>query len=334
MDRRTAIIQAAGKLAGFATSVLLAGCAYLPLNRSRRSDTAQNDRLKKPKAPRRKKQARRRDSSKIVTSEPVMRDQVVQAQPASEDLRTRLHKSRYFDVPHIDDQFVDRHQQSTLLSIVSKLKAIQDYVGHGRFNIVTIDDALTYTRKSIRLQSFSREELAFIEDIFSRDARVYGFFGNKVTPQLTDIIPATSIYKVPYTGHYLFKDQFHSIYKRMRKDVGRSLVLTSGVRGIVKQLYLFLAKTASVKGNLSQASRSLAPPGYSFHAIGDFDVGKRGLGSLNFTDHFSQTDEFKRLMDLGYIDIRYPSDNPFGVRYEPWHIEGFRRDGPGCSHCG
>jgi LAS superfamily LD-carboxypeptidase LdcB len=26
-------------------------------------------------------------------------------------------------------------------------------------------------------------------------------------------------------------------------------------------------------------------------------------------------------MDLGYIKIRYPKGNPFGVRFEPWHIK-------------
>ena len=63
------------------------------------------------------------------------------------------------------------------------------------------------------------------------------------------------------------------------------------------------------------------PPGHSYHAVGDFDVGKKGFGSRNFSEAFAQTDEFKRLIDLGYLDIRYPQKNPFGVRYEPWHIK-------------
>ena len=98
-------------------------------------------------------------------------------------------------------------------------------------------------------------------------------------------------------------------------------MLTSGVRSVVKQIFLFLNKTAKVNGNLSLASYSLAPPGHSYHALGDFDVGKKGFGHKNFSVEFSETDEFKRLSDLGYFDIRYPQNNPFGVRYEPWHIK-------------
>ena len=44
------------------------------------------------------------------------------------------------------------------------------------------------------------------------------------------------------------------------------LVLTTGVRGVVKQFYLFLRKADRANGNLSLASRSLAPPGYSAYS--------------------------------------------------------------------
>ena len=97
-------------------------------------------------------------------------------------------------------------------------------------------------------------------------------------------------------------------------------MLTSGVRGVVKQYHLFMAKAVQSEGNLSRASRSLAPPGHSFHAIGDFDVGRVNGGLSNFTSDFAQTDEFKRLQDLGFVKIRYTTDNEYGVRYEPWHI--------------
>ncbi len=82
-----------------------------------------------------------------------------------------------------------------------------------------------------------------------------------------------------------------------------------------------MGKAIETDGNLSQASRSLAPPGYSYHAVGDFDVGKVGFGLDNFTEAFSQTNEYHRMIDLGYIDIRYTKRNPFGVRHEPWHIK-------------
>lgn len=50
-------------------------------------------------------------------------------------------------------------------------------------------------------------------------------------------------------------------------------------------------------------------------------MGIVGWGTRNFTNEFATTDEFRRLQDLGYIDIRYPEDNRFGVRFEPWHIK-------------
>jgi LAS superfamily LD-carboxypeptidase LdcB len=157
--------------------------------------------------------------------------------------------------------------------------------------------------------------------LFSIDANSLGFYGDKVVTRLSSSIFKKDIRKIPGTGHYLFRGDASDTYQRIRKDVGDSVVLTSGIRNVVKQVYLFLNKAAEVDGNLSLASYSLAPPGHSYHAVGDFDVGKRNFGARNFTEDFAQTDEFKRLSDLGYLAIRYPQDNSFGVRYEPWHIK-------------
>ena len=84
---------------------------------------------------------------------------------------------------------------------------------------------------------------------------------------------------------------------------------------------LFLNKAYKSNGNLSVASRSLAPPGYSYHGVGDFDVGQVGFGADNFTARFTSTEVFKKLENLGYINLRYQKDNLLGVRFEPWHIK-------------
>ena len=126
---------------------------------------------------------------------------------------------------------------------------------------------------------------------------------------------------MPRTGHFLYRGDSEALYLKVKKDIGASIVLTSGIRNVVKQTHLFLAKTIQSNGNLSRASRSLAPPGHSFHGIGDFDVGKVGFGSKNFTSDFSDTKEFQKLVELGYVDMRYPLHNLLGVRYEPWHIK-------------
>ena len=111
------------------------------------------------------------------------------------------------------------------------------------------------------------------------------------------------------------------MYDTLRKYVGDQLYLTSGIRGVVKQFLLFLDKAKNNRGNLSLTSRSLAPPGYSYHGIADFDVGQRGYGALNFTGKFTTTEVFKKLKDLDYVTIRYPKNNLKGVRFEPWHIK-------------
>lgn len=139
--------------------------------------------------------------------------------------------------------------------------------------------------------------------------------------ELTARIPNRDTIKLTGTGHYVFKGEPLKMYNKIRRDVGPSVVLTSGIRGVVKQIYLFLAKAIKTKGNLSQASRSLAPPGHSYHGVGDFDVGKVGLGASNFTSKFATTAEYKRLRELGYVLIRYTETNPYGVRFEPWHIK-------------
>lgn len=221
----------------------------------------------------------------------------------------------------IADIILDDFQRQTFISILARLRRLQRYVGYGNFNIISWDKSLKIARNHDAVGAFTRFELAFIEELFSINADTLGFYGDKVTPQLSATITTNKIVKIPASGHYLFKGDSMDVYHRIRRDIGESIVLTSGIRSVVKQIYLFLNKADKVDGNLSLASHSLAPPGHSYHAIGDFDVGKKGFGEKNFSAEFANTDEFKHLSDLGYLDIRYPQDNLYGVRYEPWHIK-------------
>ena len=138
---------------------------------------------------------------------------------------------------------------------------------------------------------------------------------------MTTRIKKSEVVKIPRTGNYLYKGAPQELYENIRKHVGDKLYLTSGIRGVMKQFLLFFNKADKNKGNLSLASRSLAPPGYSFHGISDFDVGQVGYGALNFTGSFTSTEVFKKLNALEFVSIRYPKDNLKGVRFEPWHIE-------------
>ncbi len=119
----------------------------------------------------------------------------------------------------------------------------------------------------------------------------------------------------------MFKGKTVDTYMHMKKDIGSTIILTSGVRSIVKQMKLYVDKIYRADGNLSKASNYIAPPAYSYHTIGDFDIGKKGFGYSNFTSRFALTDEFFRMRKLKYIDMRYTINNKDGVRYEPWHIK-------------
>jgi len=224
-------------------------------------------------------------------------------------------------VPEHKDVVLNGNEYKTLKKTLYRLKRIQKTVGYGHFNVISFDEALKLSGNHSNIGEFSRDELNLIEKLFYENASVYGFYGEKVLSSLTMDIKNSETKKIPYTGHYLYRGRAEAMYKEIKKDIGSSIVLTSGVRGVVKQMYLFLNKAFKLKGNLSQASTSLAPPGYSFHGVGDFDVGKVGFGVKNFSSEFAETDEYKKLMDLGYIKIRYFEGNPFGVRFEPWHIK-------------
>lgn len=230
-------------------------------------------------------------------------------------------KAVNFSRNYNDDVFVSKADAPLLRSTFTRLKNLQKTIGYGHFNLVSFDESIRFAKRYSAIGAFSKEELAFIEKLFFTDAANYGFYGKKVSNELTGQFNKAKVIKIPRSGHYIFKDESLSYYQKLKNDVGNSIILTSGIRSNVKQLYLFLAKTIRVDGNLSRASRSLAPPGYSYHGIGDFDVGRIGWGGKNFTDDFASTDEYKKMQDLGYIAIRYDHGNKLGVRFEPWHIK-------------
>lgn len=204
-------------------------------------------------------------------------------------------------------------------TILHKLNVVQNQVGYVQFNILSFDELLkTASRCKKPLTS---TEISFIESIFYGDPRKYGFYGERTVPTLSIITPKKDVVYMDKTGHFLLKGAATEKYAQIKRLVGNDLILTSGVRAPVKQLYLFLKKMENSKGDLRLTSSSIAPPGFTFHSVGDFDIGKAGYGQFNFTEKFQDTDVFKKLYDGGHICIRYTSNNPFGVRYEPWHIK-------------
>ena len=230
-------------------------------------------------------------------------------------------KVRFFDRNYGEDVILEPETVPLAQATLKRIKQVERLVGHGNFNILTFDDALKFAKRYEQVGAFTPAELEFIERIFFADATEYGFMGNKVVSDLTARINKRDTFKVPHSGHYLFNGESRAYYDKLVGDLGSSVILTSGIRSNMKQLQLFLSKCVATDFNLSRASRSLAPPGHSYHGIGDFDVGKVGWGLANFSSKFAQTDEFKRMQDLGYVQIRYTEDNRLGVRFEPWHIK-------------
>ena len=235
-------------------------------------------------------------------------------------IRDYLYKMKHFNAAHQDDIQVHESDYRTFESVVKRLRRLERIAGHGNFQILSFNGGLSIARKYSDVGEFTKAEIGLIEMIFYSEASRYGFFGQKPLDKLTDRIRNRSVTKVPYTGNYLFNGQALETYEKIKKKLGEPVVLTSGVRGVMKQFLLFLNKAYKYQGNLSLASRSLAPPGYSFHGKGDFDVGQIGLGADNFTERFTTTKVYKILSDLGYLKLLYPQDNMLGVRYEPWHI--------------
>jgi hypothetical protein len=236
-------------------------------------------------------------------------------------IKDYLYKMRNFDAHHQEDVCLSRGHFQLLKSCVARFKRLQLTVGYGNFYLLDFDQAIRVARNYSRVGRFSKEELNFLEMIFYADAGIYGFFGEKPLQNLTSRIQKQKVTKVPFTGNYLYKGPPLDTYEKIKRNLGDQVILTSGVRSVSKQFLLFLDKTYKSNGNLSLASRSLAPPGYSYHGIGDFDVGQAGYGVDNFTERFTTTEVYKKLRDLGYVNIRYVRDNLFGVRFEPWHIK-------------
>lgn len=214
------------------------------------------------------------------------------------------------------------YEQITLfLEVHRKVELVKRYVGYGNFNILSFDDMLKVASRYSKIGAFTLSELDFMEEMFYGNPKEHGFYGKKTLPSITTCINKKDVKKIRYTGHYLFKGHPEESYNRILKDVGTSIKLTSGVRGVPKQLNLYLNKIKACSGNITKASHSIAPPAYSYHSIGDFDVGKKGWGYKNFTSSFARTDEFFRLRKLSYISMRYNINNHDGVRFEPWHVK-------------
>ena len=222
-----------------------------------------------------------------------------------------------------EDNFVylPLQDMQTLHIIDQRLNRLRRFIGYANFNIVSFDEALYYARNYSRIGAFSKKEIELIEKLFFMEPSALGFYGEKTVDNITSVIKKQDLEKIPYSGHFIFKGKPLEDYHRIIKDIGDNIILTSGVRSVIKQLDLYISKIKELNGNLTKASTIIAPPAYTYHAISDFDIGKKGWGKRNFTADFARTEEFAKMIKLNYISIRYTINNKDGVRFEPWHVK-------------
>jgi hypothetical protein len=220
-----------------------------------------------------------------------------------------------------DDVFLTANQRAVIPATIARLGRIQRHFGHGYFNILGFNQLLKSAAATIGIGRFTVEEMGLLQWLFYQDAATYGFMGERVVNDLLADMRPSLLHYDTQSGQYLYKRRSKPLFDRMRADIGSDLILTSGVRVIPKQSALFLAKLIACDGNVSMASRSLAPPGYSFHFSGDFDVGSAQLAGENFSRAFSRSEVYRMMQRLPYVTLRYPDQNQAGVRFEPWHVK-------------
>ena len=201
-------------------------------------------------------------------------------------------------------------------AIARRLEAVQRVIGHGRFNLVSFDDVRAAAPRTPGGPITAAESAEF-EALLDLDARRIGFLGKRVVSDLAYRLPANLV--EVGRGQHVFPEA-NALFRRARAAVGERLIVTSGARGVPKQMHVFI-RSALRAGLVARRVHSVAPPGYSYHAVGDIDVGDRELGGVNFTEEFALSETYRKLAALPYIRFRYPPGNPFGVQFEPWHLE-------------
>jgi len=224
-------------------------------------------------------------------------------------------------INHKGDVYLTHEDILTARRLKHRLRSLKKYIGYANFNIISYDRALFYGRNYSAIGAFTKNEQNLVEKLFFSDPKTFKFYGEKTVPNLTFKVNKKNIVKIPHSGHFLYKGKPLSDYERILKDVHSDLILTSGIRNVIKQLDLYIYKLNKYNGDLAKASRTIAPPAFSYHTIHDFDIGKKGWGYKNFTPEFAKTKEFRMIRKLTYVDIRYTTNNKDGVRYEPWHIK-------------
>ena len=98
-------------------------------------------------------------------------------------------------------------------------------------------------RRYSSVGTFTRAETDFFEGLFSANATEYGFLGDKVTEKLTETIKRAKQKRFQKQDIFYFGADLRGFIEKLKNDIGVSITLTSGIRSVVKQTHLFIAKT-------------------------------------------------------------------------------------------
>lgn len=119
--------------------------------------------------------------------------------------------------------------------------------------------------------------------------------------------------------------QWQAMAAAARAD-GVLLLMISAFRSVEYQRGIIERKLAQGL-SLEEITRASALPGYSEHHTGQaIDIGTPGSEPL--TEGFEKTAAFEWLKRRGHefgFSMSYPSDNPFGIMFEPWHWKFHRK---------
>lgn len=119
---------------------------------------------------------------------------------------------------------------------------------------------------------------------------------------------------------------FQKMQKAIKTEIGSNLMVESGYRSPAHQAIVFLTYLELFKFDIKYVASGVALPGYSQH--GDpfntaLDViNQDGIPTDEYPEFFAETKEYAWLIknaDKYGFHLSYPKDNPYGVKYEPWH---------------
>ena len=183
----------------------------------------------------------------------------------------------------------------------------------------------------------SREEKKLIDKVCSVEPKDYGkkhtvFYGIRPIPKNLVAIANQTYFsannkkiikvKTQYLPKLVFT-VFLKIKKAMRKDLGKSINITSGYRSPAYQAVILFITFFENKWNVKKTLWRLTLPGCSEHGYSlrqAIDVAPEN-GIKNIKD-FNKTKEYAWLLQYAKkfgFSLSYPKDNKFGVMFEPWH---------------